>query len=126
MSRDIVALVRNMPDVPAILAGVAAAGGDLLVLPPTAGAVVRLGDSPDGQTARPLLRVDEPILVSVPGEVARLLGTAVAEQVSTPVWWIEVRVAATPEHAFEAGYRFAVALVDRLDGAVWPTRPDGV
>lgn len=125
MSRDIVALVRNMPDVPAILAGMTAAGEDLLVLPFAAGAVVSLADSPDGGTVRPLLTVDEPILVSVPGEVARLLDAEVADQVSTPVWWIEVRAAA-PEHAIDVAYRFAAALVDRLGGAVWPARADTV
>jgi len=124
VSRDIVALVSTMPDVPAVLAGMAAAGEDLLVLPFATDTVVTLADAPDGQTARPLLTVGEPILVSVPGEVERLLGAEVARQVSTPLWWIEVRAAATPEHAFDIAYRFATALVDRLGGAVWPVERD--
>jgi len=124
VSRDIVALVSTMPDVSAVLAGMAAAGEDLLVLPFAADTVVTLADAPDGQTARPLLTVGEPILVSVPGEVERLLGAEVARQVSTPLWWIEVRAAAAPEHAFDIAYRFATALVDRLGGAVWPVERD--
>jgi hypothetical protein len=123
MSRDVIALVPTVPDVPSVLAGMAAAGEDLLVLRVADGAVVQLCDSPDGDDVRPLLTIEEPILVAVPGEVARLLGDAVAAQISAPLWWIEVRAAGAPESALDLAYRFAATLVDRLGGITWPPAP---
>jgi hypothetical protein len=116
MSRDVIALVTRMPDVPAVLAGMAAAGEDLLVYTHAGGAVVQLA----GDTGNPLLTIEEPVLVAVPGEVARLLGDEVAGQVPTPVWWIEARAAGTPPDTVDLAYRFADELVRRLGGVVWP------
>jgi hypothetical protein len=120
VSRDVVALVSTAPDAPALLSGMAAAGEDLLVVPAAGGAVVQLCDAPDGAGPRALLTIEEPLLVSVPGEVARLLGAETAARVSGPVWWVEIRAAAVPEHAAELAYRFAGALVERLGGVIWP------
>jgi hypothetical protein len=120
MSRDLVALVSRPPDTPAVLAAMTAAGEDLFVLPVVDGAVIQLCDAPDGETLRPLLTIEEPVLVPVPGEVARLLGDAVAGQVSTPVWWVEMRAAGTPETSMELALRFADTLVGQLGGVVWP------
>jgi hypothetical protein len=122
MSRDVIALVTTAPTGPALAAGMVAAGEELLVVPHADGAVVQLCDSPDDGGIRPLLTIEEPILVAVPGEVARLLGSDMAERVHPPLWWIEVRVADTPENAIDLGYRFADELVRRLGGAVWPSR----
>jgi hypothetical protein len=101
----------------------AAAGEDLLVLPVADGAVLQLCDQPDGGTVRALLTVEEPVLVPVPGEVARLLGEEAASQVATPLWWLEVRAAAEPEGAVVLARRFAEALRQRLGGVVWPLAP---
>jgi hypothetical protein len=121
VSRDVIALVTTAPNAPAIAAAMVAAGEDLLVVPHADGAVVQLCDSPGGRL-RPLLTIEEPILVAVPGEVARLLGSDVADQVQPPLWWIEVRVPAEPENAIDIGYRFADEMVRRLGGTVWPRR----
>jgi hypothetical protein len=120
MTTDVIALVPRPPDVQSMLAAMAAAGEELLVLPVAGGAAVQLCDAPDGDGARPLVSVEEPILVPVPGEVARLLGEEVAGRVPTPVWWIEVRAAAVPERAAALARRVAAALTERLGGAVWP------
>lgn len=122
MSRDVIALVPTVPDVPAVLAGMAAAGEDLLVLTIADGAVVQLCDAPDEDTVRPLLTIEEPIMVTVPGEVSRLLGEDVGGQVPTPVWWVEARAPSRPGDAVQLAYRFAEALVERLGGIVWPPR----
>jgi hypothetical protein len=120
MSRDVIALVTMMPDAPALLAGMAAAGEGLLVHTHAGGAVVRLTD--DG--GHPLLTIEAPVLVAVPGEVARLLDDKAAEQVPTPAWWIEARAAGTPPDAVDLAYRFADEVVRRLGGVVWPPNRD--
>jgi hypothetical protein len=99
----------------------AATGEDLLVLPVADGAAVQLCDAPDGAGPRVLVTVQEPVLVPVAGEVARLLDAGVAMVVSTPVWWVEVRAANAPESATDLAHRFTDALVARLGGVVWPT-----
>jgi hypothetical protein len=123
MSIDVIALVPRPPDIPAVLAGMAAAGEELLVLEAAGGAAIQLCDAPGGETVRALLTVEEPILVPIPGEVGRLLGDEVGSRVTSPVWWVEVRAASNPEHAADLAHRFAAALRERLGGVVWPTRP---
>ncbi|MEV4753526.1 hypothetical protein AB0J86_00180 [Micromonospora sp. NPDC049559] len=123
MSRDVIALLPAAPDVPAMLAAMAAAGEELLVLPAAGRAVLQLCDAADPEHVRPLLSIEEPLMVTVPGEVTRLLGAEVGVEVPTPVWWVEARAAATPERAVRLAYRFAGALVRRLGGVVWPPPP---
>ncbi len=123
MSRDVIALVTTAPTGPAIAAGMMAAGEELLVVSHADGAVVQLCDTVDGDQVRPLLTIEEPILVAVPGEVARLLGAELADRVHPPLWWVEIRAAGTPEGAVDLAYRFADELVRQLGGAVWPSRP---
>ncbi|GIH17660.1 hypothetical protein [Rugosimonospora africana] len=127
MSQDLVVLTPGQPDVSALLAGMAAAGEELLVLEVADGPVIQLCDAPDGETLRPLLTIEVPVMVAVPGEVRRLLGDEVADRVPTPVWWVEVRAAGEPDSAIHFGWRFADAVVGRLGGLVWSAsaRPAG-
>jgi hypothetical protein len=125
MSQDLVVLVPQQPDVPTLLAGMAAAGEELLVLPVARGAVIQLCDAPDGERIRPLLTVEEPVMVPVAGEVARLLGEDIAARVPTPVWWLELRAAGEPADAVQFAWRFARAVVDQLGGVVWSATGGG-
>jgi hypothetical protein len=118
MSRDVVALVPVMPDVADVLAGMLAAGPELGVRPVEVGPVVQLCD-PGG---RPLVSIELPVLVQVPGEVERLLGPELAGRVQVPVWWVEARAPSARQGAGELARRFADALVQRLGGTVWPQR----
>jgi hypothetical protein len=117
VSRDVVVLVPRMPDVAAVLRAVEAVGPDLLV---DASGAAGLTDLRAPATGAVLLTIEEPILVAVPGEVARLLDPDVASRVSTPVWWLEVRT--TGPDTMELAYRLATALVEHLGGAWWPPR----
>jgi hypothetical protein len=119
VSRDVVALAGRMPDAGTLHAAIVAAGADLRAVPYADATAVQLTDG-DG---RVLLTLEEPVLVAVPGEVARLLGAEVAALVPAPVWWIEARAAGTPPEAVDVAYRFAEEVVRRLGGAVWPERP---
>jgi hypothetical protein len=99
-----------MPDLPILLAGLYAGGPDLGVNTIADGAVIQLC-APDG---RPLVSVEAPILVQVPGETARLLD----HMVRGPVWWTEARASiAVPEAARLAG-SFAGRVATVLDGTV--------
>ncbi|MFF7767756.1 DUF6177 family protein [Streptomyces massasporeus] len=113
MTKDVIALTPEMPDLPTLLAGLYAGGPDLGVNTTADGAVVQLC-APDG---RPLVSVETPILVQVPGETSRLLDHTVADG---PVWWTEARAStAVPEAARLAG-SFAGRLATVLGGTVWP------
>jgi hypothetical protein len=116
VSRDVVVLVPQVPDVAAVTQALAAIGPDLLVDASGAAGLTRICATPD----RPLLIIEEPILVAVPGEVARLLDAELADRVSTPVWWLEVR--SVGPDTMDLAYRFADALVEHLGGVHWPPR----
>lgn len=79
MTVDAVALCRDRPDVPAVLAALLAAGPALRVQPIERGRLVQL--CADG----PLVTIEGPTPVQVPSEVERLLGLVV----DGPVWWVE-------------------------------------
>jgi hypothetical protein len=113
MTTDLVALCRRPPDRASVLAALAAAGPDLGVRADPAGTVVELLGPDDD----PLLAIDGPLLVQVPGEVTRLLGPGLAE---APVWWVEIRAVSGRDDAVEVGRRFAARLVGALGGSVWP------
>ncbi|WP_406260343.1 DUF6177 family protein [Streptomyces chartreusis] len=113
MTKDFIALTPKVPDLPTLLAGLYAGGPDLGVNTTADGAVVQLC-APDG---RPLVSVEAPILIQVPGETTRLLNHAVGDG---PVWWTEARAStAVPEAARLAG-SFAGRLATVLGGTVWP------
>ncbi|MGQ0777614.1 MAG: hypothetical protein ACT4NY_24920 [Pseudonocardiales bacterium] len=72
MTVDVIALCREQPDVAATLTALLAAGPQLRVRPIERGGLVQLCDD----TGAPLVTVEGPSLVQVPGEVQRLLGIA--------------------------------------------------
>ncbi|WP_328874432.1 DUF6177 family protein [Streptomyces sp. NBC_00287] len=113
MTKDVIALTPKMPDLPTLLAGLYAGGPDLGVNTTADGAVVQLC-TPDG---RPLVSVEAPILVQVPGETARLLNHPVADE---PVWWTEARASTAVAEAGRLAGSFAGRLATVLGGAVWP------
>ena len=113
MTYDLVALVDGRPSSDDLLAGLAAAGEELGVRAVSGGAVVQLCDDDD----QPLVSIELPLLIQVPGEVERMLGEAVGS-VDTPAWWVEIR-ATTQDGARELAERYAHTLIDRLGGKVW-------
>lgn len=113
MTKDVIALTPKMPDLPTLLAGLYAGGPDLGVNTTADGAVVQLC-APDG---RPLVSVEAPILVQVPGETTRLLGHPVGEG---PVWWTEARASTAVAEAGRLAGSFAGRLATVLGGTVWP------
>ena len=113
MTYDLVALVDGRPSSEDVLAGLAAAGEDLGVRAVGGGAVIQLCDDED----QPLVSVELPLLVQVPGEVERMLGVEVGS-VETPAWWIEIRATAR-EGAREIAEKYAHTLISRLGGRVW-------
>lgn len=72
MTKDVIALTERMPDALSVLAGLLAGGPDLLVESAGEGAVVQLCDA----EGRPLVSIEVPLMLQVPGEAARLLGPA--------------------------------------------------
>ncbi|MEW2806641.1 DUF6177 family protein [Streptomyces massasporeus] len=113
MTKDVIALTPEMPDLPTLLAGLYAGGPDLGVNTTADGAVVQLC-GPDG---RPLVSVEAPILVQVPGETSRLLDHTVADG---PVWWTEARASTAVAEAARLAGSFAGRLATVLGGTVWP------
>ncbi|MCK8432099.1 hypothetical protein G3I77_03380 [Streptomyces sp. D2-8] len=113
MTKDVIALTPKMPDLPTLLAGLYAGGPDLGVNTTTEGAVVQLC-GPDGH---PLVSVEAPILVQVPGETTRLLDHAVEDG---PVWWTEARASTAVAEAGRLAGSFAGRLASVLGGTVWP------
>ncbi|EGX55475.1 hypothetical protein SZN_32726 [Streptomyces zinciresistens K42] len=113
MTKDVIALTPKMPDLPTLLAGLYAGGPDLGVHTTADGAVVQLC-APDG---RPLVSVEAPLLVQVPGETARLLDHPVGEG---PMWWTEARASSAVAEAGRLAGSFAGRLATVLGGTVWP------
>jgi hypothetical protein len=117
MTYDVITLARRTPDPRAIVAGMLAAGEQLRVREAANGAIIQLCDD----EGRPLVSVETPILVRVPGEVDRLLGPGHSERLGLPVWWIEARAPSGRPEAQALARRFATEVADRLDGIVWPS-----
>ncbi|MEU4606022.1 hypothetical protein AB0F43_23800 [Kribbella sp. NPDC023972] len=113
MTYDLVALVDGRPSSDDVLAGLAAAGEDLGVRAVSGGAVIQLCDNEN----LPLVSVELPLLIQVPGEVERMLGAAVGS-VETPAWWVEIRATAR-DGAREIAQQYANTLISRLGGKVW-------
>jgi hypothetical protein len=113
MTYDLVALVDGRPSNDDMMQSLLGAGADLRVQAVSDGAVVQLCDD-DGQ---PLVSIEMPLLIQVPGEVERMLGIEPGT-VDTPAWWVEVR-ASTRDGAREVAEAFADSLVGRLGGKVW-------
>ncbi|OJF14939.1 hypothetical protein [Couchioplanes caeruleus] len=119
MTYDVIALVRQTPDPRAIVAGMVAAGEQLRVRETANGAVIQLCDD----AGRPLVSLETPVLVQVPGEINRLLGDAYGDRIGVPVWWMEARAPSGRPEAEALARRFADEVARRLDGVVWPAIP---
>ncbi|GAA2657759.1 DUF6177 family protein [Streptomyces vastus] len=115
MTKDVIALTPKMPDIHTVLAGLLAGGPDLGINTLAEGAVVQLC-APGG---RPLLSVEAPLLVQVPGEAARLLGNEVSLP-EGPFWWTEARASTAVEEGEQLAGSFAGRLAAVLGGTVWP------
>lgn len=118
MTYDLVALVDGRPSVEDVMAGLAAAGEELGVRAVSGGAVVQLC----GADNLPLVSIELPLLIQVPGEVERMLGSSVG-LVDTPAWWVEIRATAQ-DGAREIAQQYASTLINRLGGKVWT--PEGI
>ncbi|MGX6742238.1 DUF6177 family protein [Streptomyces peucetius] len=115
MTRNVVALTPRIPDARGVLAGLYSGGPDLRVASSGEGAVVHLR-SHDGQW---VATVEVPLLLQVPGEVRRLLGTGA--EADAPVWWTEVRATASVSEAGRLAGSMAGRLTSLLGGSTWPT-----
>ncbi|SBW22828.1 hypothetical protein [Protofrankia symbiont of Coriaria ruscifolia] len=120
MTVDVIALCRARPDIEASVTALVAASPHLRVVPVSHGAVMQLADD-DG---RPLVSIESPVLVQVPGEAQRLLGPEVS-MVDAPLWWVEARATSAREGTEDIARRFAHQLVCLLGGVVWPIRDEG-
>lgn len=114
MTCDIVALVRNQPDVHTVIDGMLAFGEPLRAEHPEGG-VTQLYDS----EGRLLVSIEVPVLVNVPGEVERMLGAELSGKIGPPVWWVDVRAAVDAPDAGRIARRFADDLVHWQGGVVW-------
>ncbi|MFI6687053.1 DUF6177 family protein [Streptomyces sp. NPDC050485] len=115
MTKDVIALTPKMPDTWALLAGLYAGGPDLAVDTGHDGAVVQLCAA-DG---RPLVSLEAPLLVQVPGEAERLLGGQVPSP-QGPFWWTEVRASTALPEAERLAGSVAGRLTMLLGGTAWP------
>ncbi|WP_328672076.1 DUF6177 family protein [Streptomyces sp. NBC_00328] len=115
MTKDVIALTPKMPDLRTLLAGLYAGGPDLGVSTLADSAVIQL-HAPDG---RPLVSVEAPVLIQVPGETARLLGAGPGLP-DSPVWWTEARASTTVAEGGLLAGSFAGRLATVLNGSVWP------
>lgn len=117
MTSDVVALVRNEPDIHTVVEGMIAFGESLELR--QAGEALHLYDR-EGRLA---VSIEAPEHVRVAGEVERLLGPEMAGRVRVPIWWIEVRAAAGVPDASRLARRFADDIVHWQGGTVWPIPP---
>ncbi len=119
MSSDVVALVRNEPDIPTVVEGMIAFG-EALELRQGGGKTLHLYDR-EGRLA---VSIEAPELVRVPGEAERLLGPEMAGRVRVPVWWVEVRAAPGVPDSTRVARKFADDMVHWQGGVVWPPRSE--
>jgi hypothetical protein len=117
----VVALVQGTPDPRATVAAMVAAGPDLRVRHAADGAILQLCE-PSGP---PLVSIEVPLFMQVPGEVERLLGAEVSRHVPVPVYWVEARAATEAADAGPIAGRFAEEMVRLLGGRVWREPGDG-
>ncbi|KUN00763.1 hypothetical protein AQI95_34030 [Streptomyces yokosukanensis] len=120
MTNDIIALTEKMPDPTTLLAALHAGGPDLSLTATDDGAVIQLCTA----AGRPLVSVESPILIHVPGEAERLLGPDVTPP-QPPYWWTETRASnAIPEAEPLAG-SVCGRLAMLLGGTTWPRKAGG-
>ncbi|MGW2232428.1 DUF6177 family protein [Streptomyces sp. NPDC001759] len=115
MTKDVIALTEKMPDTRSLLAALHAGGPDLNLTATDDGAVTQLCTA----AGRPLVSVEAPLLVHVPGEAERLLGPQLTAP-EPPFWWTETRAStAVPEAEALAG-SVCGRLTMLLGGTSWP------
>ncbi|WP_330349665.1 DUF6177 family protein [Streptomyces sp. NBC_00582] len=115
MTKDVIALTPKMPDQASLLAALHAGGPDLELTATDEGAVIQLRTA----AGRPLVSVEAPLLVHVPGEAKRLLGAETAAP-QTPYWWTEVRASTAPPEAEPLAESVCGRLTMLLGGTTWP------
>ncbi|GAA3827835.1 hypothetical protein GCM10022403_071300 [Streptomyces coacervatus] len=115
MTKDVIALTPKMPDTRSLLAALHAGGPDLNLTATDDSAVTQLCTA----AGRPLVSIESPLLVHVPGEAERLLGPQLAAP-EPPFWWTETRAStAVPEAEALAG-SVCGRLTTLLGGTSWP------
>jgi hypothetical protein len=113
MTSDLVALVRNQPDVRAVVEGMIAFGEHLEVEQIDRATHVR------DRVGHLLASIEDPVLVDMSEEIVRLLGPEAAERVRAPVWWLEVRAAVGQTDSMRVARKFLDDLVHWQGGLVW-------
>lgn len=116
MTYDIVALCESAPDAGTTLAAMRECGSSLRMTTIERGSFVQLCDGTD----RPLVTIEAPRLVRVPGEAQRLLG--IDADLPHPVWWVETRAARAEPEAALLARRFTAALLSVTGGTSWQSR----
>ncbi|WP_030543238.1 DUF6177 family protein [Streptomyces albus] len=115
MTKDVIALTRQLPDPRALAAALLSGGPDLRLRTLGEGAVVQLADD----QGHPLVSIESPMLLAVPHEAQRLLGVHV-DRLGESVWWTEVRARVATEQAQRLAAVAAGRLVAVLGGVLWP------
>ncbi|QKW06200.1 hypothetical protein HUT18_07070 [Streptomyces sp. NA04227] len=115
MTKDVIALTPKMPDARTLIAGLYAGGPDLALGSVHEDAIIQLR-SRDG---RPLVSVEAPVLVQVPGEAERLLGSELPLP-QGPFWWTEARATTAVAGAEQLAGSLCARLVALLGGTAWP------
>ncbi|MFE1308413.1 DUF6177 family protein [Streptomyces sp. NPDC058755] len=115
MTKDVIALTEKMPHTPALLAALHAGGPDLSLTADDDGAVIQLCTA----AGRPLVSVEAPLLVHVPGEAERLLGPHVTTP-RPPYWWTEARASTAVPEAEPLADSICGRLTMLLGGTTWP------
>jgi hypothetical protein len=115
VTADSVAVLALPPDELMVLAALKVSAADLMVEQRADGGMDLF--SPAGQW---LFGFDPPLLVQVPGEDDRLLGTGPA--VPCPGWWVEVRADARTPDAVHRARTFLRAVTQLGKGTLWASR----
>ncbi|MGW3170993.1 DUF6177 family protein [Streptomyces sp. NPDC001153] len=115
MTKDAIALTEKMPDAGTLLAALYAGGPNLSLTATDDGAVIHLCTA----AGRPLVSVESPLLVHVPGEAERLLGPHITPP-QPPYWWTETRASTAIPAAEPLAGSFCGRLTMLLGGTTWP------
>lgn len=117
MTYDIVVLTPSTPDLPALLRTLATTHPDLRVQPAAGNLGLQLCDD----AGEPLVHIETPILIHVPGEAERLLGP-LTTPLPVPVWWIDLR-AVERQDAVPLAHTIATLVTQHLGGLISPPEP---
>ncbi|WP_460065896.1 DUF6177 family protein [Streptomyces sp. YKOK-I1] len=115
MTKDVIALTPKMPDQASLMAALHAGGPGLELTATDDGAVVHLCTA----AGRPLVSVEAPLLVHLPGEAERLLGAGTTPP-EPPYWWTEVRASTAIPEAEPLAESVCGRLTMLLGGTTWP------